>query len=233
MRGLETIPSERHLLKAYESLYSGNFDCKDLALWARWTRFDPRLGEIWVSEIAKTWQRISPLDLASTNKELVWPQCIGVLLDTIEIMLAKKGNADFKRYQKWMALVLHEIPKAANEQYFIGLAKFAGKIMKTDAALTIDLYRRWGFIGCEIMINKFRPEKTRLTPLQRRWALNELLKIKKRITADDYRRAAKYWISRRQAERDLANHKKLKAHNQTRGRYYLYAAGRKCGRPAG
>lgn len=63
--------------------------------------------------------------------------------------------------------------------------------------------------------------KTTLKPYQRRTKLEDLLLRMKALTVHDYLQHLGLVVSQRQAERDLQQHKRLKAKGRTRARVYL------------
>lgn len=101
--------------------------------------------------------------------------------------------------------------------------------MFEDACFSLEEYRRWGYLGREILVNK---QSIRVSGLKdgfhaayasdvRRRILDELVRKNERITVEMYWDAVGRSISRRQAERDLARSSLLRTMGRTKGLYYL------------
>jgi hypothetical protein len=237
MRGLERVPSEEELLEAYGELqrWSPPFGSapasradvlERVALYARWARLDPRLGELLVRYLAVGWRMLSPLDLRERNLAEVWPAVLGVLLEMTEFVCEPSEKALFSR---WKDLVMEGVPRAPNEQFFVGLSRLGGKLMLRAVTESLPFYRKWGYFGRDLLVNKANViaqdrGQTRLTKAQRAALLDELVArcaaTGRSFTVRDYREALGFWVSARQAERDLAAHPKLRARGATRGRRY-------------
>ena len=137
----------------------------------------------------------------------------------------KKWNK--KLFLHWSKCVMTDISPAKNEQFFIGLYKAGGKLAKEECFYSIKPYRQWGYFSKDLLINKAKATEKTLIPIHQREAIiNELLKSHKRITVQDYLEKMNFQIHRRQAQRDLKNHKKLKAYGQTKNRYYKVSTGK-------
>src|SRR5262245_10218933 len=80
MKGLSSVPSLKSLQFAYDKLLKNSFSAKDLALWTQWSRLDPRLAEILVSNFSKNWKKISPIELNIEILKQPWSAALGVLL---------------------------------------------------------------------------------------------------------------------------------------------------------
>ena len=226
MRGLNPIPTQLDLLKAYETLqaHPDHISVSDLTLWTQWTRLDPRLGEQWIAHLGKTWRTISPIEFNELLKKTTWPSAAGPLLETVHTFYI--SNKDTRKlFMNWLNCVMSGIKTAQGEQYFIGLRAFAGKLMQEDVNHSIKLYRRWGYYGQEILINKagkkLKENPRTLLPLETRLRLlNEYMKVHESIRSKDYIELLGGCISQRQAELDLKAHSKLKPIGLTKGRFY-------------
>ena len=233
MRGLERVPSEQELAEAYGELEAGAFmgarpavTVTHVALYARWARLDPRLGELLVRYLAATWRKLSPLELRECNLADVWPAAMGVLLEMTEFVCEAPEKALFSR---WKDLVMEGVPRAPDEQFFVGLSRVGGKLMLRAVTESLPFYRTWGYFGRDLLVNKANViardrGQTRLSKAQRAALLDELVARSsatgRSFTVRDYRQALGFWVSARQAERDLAAHPKLRATGATRGRSY-------------
>jgi hypothetical protein len=222
MKGLDKIPSVKHLQSAYERLY-GKLPPpteEDLALWSQWCRVDPRLAEIWIEYVRDHYGEISPLQLRELTLKHPWPAAIGVLLEHVFCFFS---GPEAKIFKKWMELVLSGVEPAKDEQFFIGLRALGRKLMYEDAVFSLVPYRRWGFLGREVLFNKAQMrQRVRgwMLPKTRRLLLDRFLNEKSRITAKQYHFLLEGVISLRQAERDLRQHSQLEKFGQTKGRFY-------------
>ena len=227
MKGLSRIPDQKKISKAYRALqvFSTSIKVRDLVLWSQWARLDPRLGELLVEYISKFWPRHNPVEINKKLKQQVWPAAFGVLLEQVPFYYSQKLNSkkwNKKLFSHWSRCVMVDIPRAKNEQFFIGIYKAGGKLMKEECFYSIKPYRQWGYFSKDLLINKAQLSKRTLIPIsQRKTILDELLKSCKTITVQDYLEKMNFQIHRRQAQRDLKNHKKLKPQGQTRGKYYI------------
>ncbi|MBI3535142.1 MAG: hypothetical protein HY072_06620, partial [Deltaproteobacteria bacterium] len=159
MKGLESIPTPNDLLKAYNTL---QFKQKmllpsKLAFWSQWSRFDPRLAEIIVFYISKNWKDISALTLNREIKKQPWPGVLGVLLEQV-ILFAGFSLNEKVLFRNWARFVMTGVSKASFELFFIGLRSLGGRLSLQDAVLSHKTYKKWGYFGRELLINKV-PEK--------------------------------------------------------------------------
>lgn len=224
MKGLYKIPTQVDLAKAYNQLQSFKSKRKaieenQIALWSQWTRFDPRLGEILADYLLKNWESLNPVQLNSEIKKLPWPAALGVILETSKLLIEKNR---FSIFSAWSTLVMSGIKLADNEQFFIGLNKLLGAKMMREVMYPLKIYRKWGYLSSDPMINKalLNQRKTIMPKAVRLALLNESLRNKKSITVSDYMNLLAGSLNRRQAERDLKEHKGLIARGFTRNRVY-------------
>jgi hypothetical protein len=224
---LLNIPGRPELEKAYSMLLHREPVTpkeEDLALFAQWSRFDPRLAEIWVSFLIREWERYPPLELRNALLCQPWPATAAVLLE-----FTAKRVSNPTLFPFWHRMVTESFPKGNWEQFFIGLREIAGKAMQEDARFAFCEYRKWGYLGREILLNKSgRGSLTgggkrthTLLPETRQEILKEMLISSARITTDLYWEAISRCISRRQAERDLEKSSIVRACGKTRARYFL------------
>ena len=174
--------------------------------------------------MATNWKNLNPISLREHLLEQPWPQAFGVLAEQAADMdLIPPGDRIL--FKNWLQTTLSGISAAPGEQFFIGLRKFAGKQMLADAEYPLRSYVRWGYLGRDLLVNKAQMtakqrNRTIVSAAVRKKILNELMKIRKRLTVQDYRDALENQVSRRQAEIDLSEEKRLIPHGQTRGRFY-------------
>lgn len=223
MKGLGSIPNQKKLSKAYKALqaFPHSVCVKDLVLWSQWARLDPRLGEILIEYISKFWQKQNPVEINQRLKQQAWPAAFGVLLEQVPFYYSQHLK-NKKLFLYWSKCVMTDIPRAKGEQFFIGIYKAGGKLVKEECFYSIKPYRQWGYFSKDLLINKVLSTDKTLIPLsQRQVILDELLKSHKKITVQDYLEKMNFQIHRRQAQRDLKNHKKLKPQGQTKGKHYV------------
>jgi hypothetical protein len=228
VRGLLFIPSLEEKENAYACLEQDFRHPKDRAvnleqwaLWSQLTRFDPRLGELWVKAISIVWESLDPLRFREALLKQPWPACAGVLFLQVNIHLLAPPVRPL--FRAWSQLVLTGVPKAENQFYFIGTFAFAGKQIQKDAESSFKSFLRWGFLGQATFMNKAssQPSKSEISPSQRRAKLDLLISRQSRFTVHDYIAVLAEGVSIRQAQLDLASHPRLKAVGNTRGRFYL------------
>ena len=199
-----TVPLVKDLLKAYDELQSGRkVSVEKLALYVPLSRFDARLFEILAQHLALYYQKINPFELNATLKNTDWSAALGAILNHSRLLLANK-----ELFDPWFRICMHDLPKAQGELFFLGLFDFnpsrIGKIISRPSRL----FREWGFFHDEIVLNKSEVlNRTAISKSQRILFLKKLLKNKKKMSAEDYRRALNYQVSLRQAQRDLKDSK--------------------------
>jgi hypothetical protein len=229
LKGLISIPDLKERESAYRSLEStirGELHPSAIqwALWSQWTRFDPRLGELWVKAFSVVWKSLEPLQLREALLRLPWPACAGVLLLQVNMHLLPPPARPL--FRAWSKLALEGIPKAENELYFIGVFSFAGTQIQKEATSCFKSFSRWGFLGQATFVNKAsneasgKTDKTEMSPAQRRTVLNDLISRHSRLTVGQYISSLPEGVGIRQAQLDLASHPRLKAVGNTRGRFY-------------
>jgi hypothetical protein len=237
MKGLESLPGAAKLERAYRNLQIRRVpkcSVTSLALYAQWARFDPRLAEIWVAYLARHWRDVSPLALREVLKRQPWPMAAGVLLEFVERAVAIDRD-ELRLFSHWKALVLDSFPRAHWEQFFIGERRVAGKAMLDDARFSSLEYKKWGYLGREVLFNKqcFEDGRERIPrrgragggthridPESRLEILRELFRKQESVTTEMYWNAIGRCVSRRQAERDLQSARWLKASGRTRARVF-------------
>ncbi|USN48183.1 MAG: hypothetical protein H6626_03590 [Pseudobdellovibrionaceae bacterium] len=227
MKGLVNIPTPSDLEVAYSELQNsgGPLAAVRLVTLAEWTRFDPRLGELLISHVGDHWHDIDPMKLNQLIVGSTWPAVWGVLLS--QTLLRNRINQSQKTFDKnrfahWQKLVLAGVaPTNGRPQFFIGLLRPGSPLMAKYATRSTRAFENWGFIGQEVMINKFAAHpQTVLDRKHRMRALSELLKNGSHITVDDYIHALDYKVSRRQAQRDIQSFPGIKSKGHTRNRVF-------------
>lgn len=229
------VPSEAEIRAAYsvlQSEVSGRAKIEIPVLeWIRFahaSRFDPRLGELWLLAFDRHWQKLSPVAIRDENQHQAIPAVLGVLLDQYLKFLCPAEER--KVFRHWSAIALMGVERARFEGFFIGVAPLAGRSVRLDAERPLQVYKKWGFFGRDVLVNKFQEkqmqlQRTALAPAERARALEELLQSRTRITVASYVEACGGLISRRTAQLDLEKRTDLRPEGNTRGRVYRVNSG--------
>ncbi len=91
--GLERIPSQGDLERAYADL--GDDPAPDaLARYAQWSRFDPRLAEIWVATLLREWKRVHPIELREALLKQPWPAAAGQAIGKEQRASFRQGDGN-------------------------------------------------------------------------------------------------------------------------------------------
>jgi hypothetical protein len=235
--GLERIPSPHDLERAYADL-SAAPDAHALARYAQWSRFDPRLAEIWVATVLRDWKRVHPLELREELQKQPWPTAAGPLLEFVA-RAVRARPADSRTFRAWKLIITEGLAPADWEQFFIGQRRIAGKAMLEDACFAADEYRRWGYLSREVLFNKqsfpadFRGSRRgragggthSIAPEVRQEILRQLMSQQRRISTSDYLESIGHCISERQATRDLRQSPWVETAGRTKGRSYVRRRG--------
>lgn len=225
MKGLLQIPSLEDLARAYDGLRGDQLTLSELALWSQWSRFDPRLAEILVSYLARNWKK---LDLFALRTELLaqpWPSAFGVLVENA-VASRLVQTTEVGVFRAWAATLLSGVSPACDELFFFGTRKLGSAAMVRDAAESSITYRRWGYLGRDLLVNKANPSafksigSTLLPASVRERLRHELARSRARFTIHDYQTTLDFRVSRRQAELDLARDPEILAVGRTRARFY-------------
>jgi len=225
MRGLSKLPQAVDLLEAYErlSFFSGmseNIDEATLGLLSQWTRFDARLGELLVQFLLINWKNINPLKLNSALLYQPWSAAMGVLLEFVN-----NGNrTEQSLYRSWKSTVLDQVNPVDFQLYFFDAGRIGGQFQQNEASLPLIEYTRWGFLSREVLFNKPSEKLFRThhySKASRLRILDDLLKVKGRITAAQYRQSLGNSVTTRTAERDLESHTGIKKMGKTRGSFFV------------
>jgi hypothetical protein len=218
------IPTSDELNESLSLLRAKNTpSTEDWIRIAQWTRFDPRLAEEWLTALGRHWRTLSPISFREFNLKQHTPAVLGLLLEQYRAFLCPKKDRPL--FKLWSAVVLHRTPKARGEGFLIGVLPFAGTAVQEGAEKPAAFYKKWGFFGQEVFVNKFTLkqeslQRTALGPEERRLILHDLFQRKRRITISDYLEACHGLISRRIAQMDLETMPKIRAEGRTRGRIY-------------
>jgi len=223
MKGFTSLPSKKEQLRLYNIMQSKLKPVPEeqFIQAAQISRFDPRLGEITVQRLFSDWQNLNPMKLAQLNLQSIWPQCLAVLLGHVKLLLKEENREEAKLFEHFMKLSTAQVKPLPYQSFSIGLYSPGGKLQKEKSLFPHPVFSRWGFYETDLFI-RFSPEhqSTTLDAHTRKNILKNLLQKQKQIKVEDYIRACRGAIHRRQAERDLNDFFKLKKTGNTRGRYY-------------
>jgi hypothetical protein len=218
VKGLLFIPDHRQLEQAYNEFLGKMLSCEQLSQYSQWSRFDPRLAEIWVKWVSENWTQLNPLELRKELNKQAWPSAAAVL---IEFLVPNLADRTFSKsvFLKWKDILLIGTRNAHFEQFFIGNRSIGGTLMLRDAQHAAPQYLKWGYLARENLWNK----KNAISPRnyeERMLACKSLFNKVDRITTDQYLELIQHTVSKRQAERDLAASPFLHPHRNTRGRFW-------------
>ncbi|MCC7406011.1 MAG: hypothetical protein IT288_16580 [Bdellovibrionales bacterium] len=221
MKGLRHFPQVAELSQAIHDLQTfAPISPDDLALMSQWARLEPRVAEALVQYLLNQWPKISPLTFNQNLQSQPWPAALGVVLEFVDLQLP---SIDRTAFRHWACLVMNGIePQTGWPQFFYGLRKIGGKLMVQDAQFSLKPYRDWGFVSGELLVKTDQPLRRNPWQKSERLAmLRDLLGRQGQIRLADYLGLLKHQISRRQAERDLASLKGVRARGRTKARRYL------------
>ena len=222
MKGLKKTPSEKKLSQVYSILQTETVSEKQIALYSQWSRLDPRLAEILIQHLSLRWKHYHPIKLNSILRSQTWPAALGVLLNHVPIYHQQKTTnwKEESLFNSWSHCVMNSIPPAKNELFFIDLYKPGSKFLYREAFYSTKMYKKYGYLGKELLINKAKPSIKTLIPLNQRQAiLSELLETRKTLTVKEY--LSELQIPPKQAQRDLKNHPQLRSYGNTRNRKFV------------
>lgn len=224
MKGLMQIPNSAQLLKAYNEILGEELHSIDkLCEYIQWIRFDPRLGEILVHFLFKKWKKINPIKF---NKEILkqtWPALAGVVFETVRLLIPKSQK---KLFDLWMKTTLLDVKAEPEQLLYVGIYKLGSSKALIEAQKGISLYRKWGFLSSELLINKetffFSNQKapTVYQKKSRQILLRNFIKDHQQFTVKDYLEYLEYKIHIRSAQKDLHNCPQLKSNGYTRNKMY-------------
>lgn len=222
MIGLKKIPTFKDTQKYIDKItFDKKLSVDELVLCAEWSRIDPRLGEVLIEYLSKNWQSYNPLEINNKLNLSPWPQCMGVIVDHIKLTFKKSQNKQL--FNTWSACVLAGVTPTSYQAYFIGLYKFAGPLQVKQSINPLKVYSCWGFYSSHLMFNKNpNVKKTTLSKKNRLQLLKQFVKQNKKITVNSYIEFLNFAITRRQAQRDLSEYKKLTPKGHTRNKTYSY-----------
>jgi hypothetical protein len=220
MKGLLEIPGPVDLLPVYNKIVSNPLNLNILLEVFQLVRFDPRLGQLLLTSLHQNWSTLNPFEINQATLKTTWPAVMGVLIEMLHIEIDSSIAKDFRA---WKNCALANIPKAKNEQFYIGLYAIGGTQMRHQSAAANQIYKKWGYLGIDLFTKnspKTISKKTLLNKTDRLVILKELLQKKNVITVNEYLQALSSPVSRRIAEQDLSSTAWVKSQGKTRAKIY-------------
>ena len=210
----KTPPTTGHLSRLYFELAQigansageklpWNFDpsCKEelLAIACDMSRYDPRLVDIVVEYLVRSWEDTNPAALRRYYKEMDCPQTVAVIMEFFVTAVTDNEAVYFAQY---LTLGLTSVP---TQFYFHDLYAIGGKLAKRASEEGLYEYKKWGFLACERPVVNAQNKEASGTfdNIARRNILNRILTEKSEISLNDYLSALKFSISRQQALLDI------------------------------
>lgn len=223
------FPSQKQLENAYSHLLGAQSVLEtQWVMYSRYSRYDPRLAEIWIKRMAKEWKKLSPLMLQEKNIKEFSPATLGVLLEQLYMYLVDLQSK--KIFYKWKELVMCDVKPSQGENFLIGIYPFASKAMLEQAEAPHISFKKWGFSGADILVNKYlkvqqTKQKTGLSKKVRKTMLDRFIAAQKKaghfkFKLNDYVQFCGGHISTRVAQLDLLSAKHIRRHGRTKSRYY-------------
>lgn len=208
MKGLTKLPNKNDMSRAAHVIQqcTGPLPARKLALFSQWSRLDPRFAEIMVRHLADSWSAIPGGDLLKALNSQPWPRAILVLLWFAERLVPRTDRKHFQCFARALADSLDLMPTTTPQLFFIPLQRPNSVVMDAEVSFRSKPYLKAGYIGSQSLLSRAQwpREQTFLRPNERLRILKNLLRQKEQITVNDYREACKGMVSRRQAQRDLA-----------------------------
>jgi len=214
------IPTDRQKLKGLNQLQGERLTADRVLETLSLVRWDPRLSEEFIRRLALDWRRLSVSTLFALLRKSEFRGLFGLLAEFGEDLVVLSDWPEFRAWR--LAVVPWRAPKSY-QIYNLCLFKFAGRSMRREAAESLPIFKKWGFLARDPLINKASARmarRTRMAPWQRRQVLHELVSEGRPFTVTDYLRRLNGLVTRRVAELDLRAAKDLKAQGQTRLRLY-------------
>jgi hypothetical protein len=175
------------------------------------------LAEILVAFFRKRFREIHPTLRWEENRKSPCPQALALLVTFAA--LKQEGAKPDQALASWVKTVYWRLPKAPAQMFFIGSLRPESD--QKEAAVSLRLYRKWGFFGKENLLGeKRRKELTLLGVKERRLLLQNLIRRRKRFTVSDYMEACDRKVHRRTAERDLRSCAGLLKNGATKSALY-------------
>lgn len=189
--------------------------------YATWSRLDARLGEILVRELARFFDCINPLDLWFENRKCAAPAALAVILEFSGALIEEsEDRARLEAFASWRKAVVHGVEPVPFQLFFVKDGAPNPLRLSNELLKSLRVYRKWGFAASESLISSKIGYSESLSRSQRQQILNELIGSRVQLKVDDYMKACDGRVSRRTAERDVSEDKRLRSKGFTRGRYY-------------
>lgn len=238
VKGLKRLPRNLELNSAYTELESSGPPEREerragrerdplaipkLALYSQWARLDARLAEVLTGYLL--WKGAN-LEIGNLLRELSnqpWPRAILVPLRFVELAAA----SDFQRIAVRAVIesIEEAFPAKSNDLFFIPLQRMNRVVLNEAIGLCSSPYVRSGFLGSASLLAKGRQPEGATTlgaPIRKRILESFLsrLSLGESFSVEDYLAECNGQVTRRQAQRDLEQSKRLRPKGHTRGRRY-------------
>lgn len=214
------LPTTQNLKNTYEKLQTPkkHISEQEFASWVAWVRLDPRLCEIMIKYISYNYTLMNPF-LLKKELSLEVKAVFAVLCEVAENLVDPASKKDWRL---WKKIVQNDVEKVPFQSFYLGTSTIKPSKSLEKIKRNLNYFSKWGFYCSESPISlKYKNQnKTLISQAQRKQVLEELMSKKKEITVNDYIDALNKNIHRRQAERDLSDHKGLRKIGFTRTRIY-------------
>ncbi len=209
----------KNLEIAYLKLNSTNLTEQDWFDLSSFFRLDPRFFEAAILKFSEDFINLNPMKLNILFQNSKQSSILGLIADLAGLI---NKTSSFKTFKKMLSV---QIKKSPLQVFYINLHPMKPKHLLRLVIKSNSTFAKWGFAEIDLPINKSFSIKNHTSARKniRTEILDQLLKDKKRIRSRDYMQELQsqgYTISQRVAELDLKSCRKLKAHDQTKGRYY-------------
>jgi hypothetical protein len=220
MKGLAHLPNKKDFVRGANALQTRQVvSTKNLILYSQWARVDARFAQIVVTYLFEHWKKLSLHDVLSELESVPWPRALVVLLRFVDLQISDRERSTLQHFILKLEAALPPMPP---QLFFVPLQKWPAVVLQTEVDLRTFPYTKSGFIGSQSLLSRAQwpKNKTFIGPVQRRSILQNLFKNKKIVTVAEYLAACRGLVSRRQAQRDLAEFAQPKGFTRNR-RYAL------------
>jgi len=212
---LKGIPKGNHLARMYYELAAAGAPCVGerrpwpyrpagleelFCLGADMSRYDPRLFDILVAFLSRSWKELNPAAVRALYAGMRTPQTVAVMA---EFARSQQALPEEKRY--FLRYLQEGLAPVPMQLYYQHLYRPGGNLMRRAAEEALREYKAWGFLAREAPSLDEADRRTMGSrdADARRNILMQLLKERGRIRMSDYIEALGGKISRQQALIDM------------------------------
>ncbi len=220
MSGKNRIPTLSEKIKALGILQGRGLTDRNVVQILEIIRWDPRICEEFVRRLSSDWRNLNIENLFSSLQRSHQRSVFAVAAEFAQWLVPKSERQLFKG---WRLMIVPKSQQKTFSVFYLNQFPFASRSLSREAQESSLVFKRWGFLSADPPINKAvfkQRERTALSKTVRAQRLNELLSEKTIIRVEDYLLKLGGLVSRRVAELDLKQSKKLKPIGQTRARRY-------------